>query len=118
VAQTLAYVGFASADALQTIDGTHFDSAGVVSLGQRFAAALEVPPLKFIGATRNGGNLLFTAAGLGGASCRVLSSANLTVPIAQWAPVSSNTFDPQGRLTFMCPAPPETPRQFYVIQMP
>jgi hypothetical protein len=117
VAQKVPYVGFASSDALQTIDRVHFDAAGAVSMGQRMAAALEVPPLKFVSATCSGSNLVLTASGLGAAPCRLLSSTDLAVPIATWIPVSSNAFDAQGRLTFTRPITPATNRQFYVIQL-
>jgi hypothetical protein len=117
VAQNLPYVGFASADALQTIDSTHFDSAGVVTLGQRFAAALEVPPLKFLSTTHSGSNLVLTASGLGAARCWLFSSTNLAVPMTQWTPVSSNAFDAQGSLTFTQPLTPASSQQFYAIEL-
>ena len=116
VAQSIPYVGFASADALQTIDGTHFDSAGVLVMGQRLAAALEVPPLKFVSAERNNSNLVLTASGLGAASCRLLSSPSLALPRASWSTVATNAFDSQGRLTFICPVSPSPSPLFYSIQ--
>ncbi|MEP6663728.1 MAG: sialate O-acetylesterase, partial [Verrucomicrobiota bacterium] len=113
VAQNLPYVGFASADALQTIDNTHFDSAGVVTLGQRFANALEVPPTKFISATQNGGDIVLTASGLARASCLLLTTTNLSV--GNWVPVSTNFFDGDGKLTLTFPIMPVPTQQFFAL---
>lgn len=41
VSQNLEYVGFASSLGLQTVDAIHFDTPGVIELGNRFAAEMN-----------------------------------------------------------------------------
>jgi len=53
VSQTVPHVGFASADGLQTYEGTHFITPDVLVLGQRFAAALQGLPATAVNLTNS-----------------------------------------------------------------
>ncbi len=116
LAQTIPYVGFASADSLQTFDGTHFDSESVLILGQRFADALEQPDLRFNDVTIKGGDVEFTAIGLGKAPFYLLSSTNLNLSRDQWTILSTNRFDAFGQVQITNPIPASA-RTFYSLKL-
>lgn len=96
LSENIPWVGFASADALVTVDGTHFNSDGVLLIGQRFAAGLETPPLKFISWSATTNTLVFSASGLARSSCRLLASTNLTLSSNSWSAISTNSFNGSG----------------------
>ena len=116
VAQKLPYVGFASADALQTIDSTHFTSGDVLTLGKRFAAGIETPTTRITGLSRNATNWVLTAVGLGRAPCRVLAATNVGLPLASWAPLSTNSFNAAGQLALTNMVAPGGQQEFYTVQ--
>ena len=62
------------------------------------------------------GRLGFTLAGVAGATVVVEACADLGQPI--WAPVSTNTFSPQGKAQFVDPALAERPGRFYRVRVP
>jgi hypothetical protein len=62
------------------------------------------------------GRLGFTLAGVAGVTVVVEACADLGQPI--WAPVSTNTFNPQGKAQFVDPAPAERPGRFYRVRVP
>lgn len=102
VAQNIPYVGFASSSNLVTLapDDPHFNSAGALIMGQRMAAALEVPPIRFAGLTQDTNGLLLTAAGLARSTCRLLASPDLALPRTQWTVVATNRFGADGQAAF------------------
>lgn len=62
------------------------------------------------------GRLGFTLAGVAGISVVVEASENLGQPI--WAPLSTNTFNPQGKAQFVDPTPAECPGRSYRVRVP
>jgi len=48
----------------------------------------------------------------------ILSSTNLAVPLIQWAPVLTNEFDSNGSFTVTNIINPNTPQNFYILQVP
>ena len=62
------------------------------------------------------GPLGFTLAGVAGVSVVVEASEALGQPI--WAPVSTNTFNPQGKAQFVDPAPADRPGRIYRLRVP
>jgi len=61
------------------------------------------------------GRLGFTLAGVAGVSVVVEACADLGQPI--WAPVSTNTFNPQGKAQFSNPALADRPGRFYRLRV-
>lgn len=58
-------------------------------------------------------------AGTNGAPGRnfyVLSSTNVILPLANWMPVATNTFAPDGSFSATSPAKPNQPNQFYILK--
>jgi fibronectin-binding autotransporter adhesin len=46
----------------------------------------------------------------------VLTSTNLTLPLSNWTPVVTNSFNPDGTFNYTNPIVPGTPRQFIDVQ--
>jgi hypothetical protein len=66
-----------------------------------------------------GGNFLFTGSnGLPQGTYWVLASTNVTLPVNQWTPVSTNQFDALGNFGFTNPPATNTAQLFYLIELP
>jgi fibronectin-binding autotransporter adhesin len=67
----------------------------------------------------NGTNLIMsgTNAPLSG-NYYVLSSTNVTLPLSNWTPVVTNTFDGSGNFIFTNGLIPGQPRTFFILQLP
>ena len=66
-----------------------------------------------------GGNLVFS--GTGGTSSgtyRVLTTTNLTTPLANWLPIATNNFDVSGNFSFTNPVTAGSHQQFFLIRQP
>lgn len=116
VSESVPFVGFASADGLTTVDGTHFTSDDVLILGQRFASAVEVPPLQFTKITRTGVNVTLLATGLAKSTIHLMTSPNLDDPIGNWPLLSTNTFDAAGECRFTNTFSPIGGNTFYRLR--
>ena len=53
--------------------------------------------------------------GAGSGNCYLLSSTNLTVPLANWTRVSTNAFDSNGNFN-ITNSVGGAPRNFYILQ--
>jgi hypothetical protein len=65
------------------------------------------------------GQLSFT--GFGGqprANYYVLWTTNMSLPPAQWSVIATNAFDNSGNFQFSLPRDPNSPRGFYILQLP
>ena len=77
-------------------------------------------PAKFSGISVNGTTLTITGSGgAGNGQYVLLGSTNLLLPISQWTPILTNTFDSSGNLNLSTNVvAPGTPQEFYLLQMP
>ena len=102
VSEIMPYVGFASSSNLPTLatNDPHFTASSQLTMGQRMAAALEVPPLRFEAITRAGNSVLLSATGLAQLRCRLVGTTNLPLPLSQWSLITTGRFDASGRLAF------------------
>lgn len=100
VSQDVPWVGFASADGLETFEGTHFVSRDVLELGRRFALGFKPPPAQITRLASAGAVWTFDAGGLAGAPGVLLCSTNLSLPLTNWTAIASNKFDSLGRGQF------------------
>jgi hypothetical protein len=65
----------------------------------------------------NGPNFIFGGTlGLPGASCYVLTSTNVELPVAKWTRVATNQFGDDG--SFLCTNAIGVPQMFYLLQLP
>ncbi|MGN6553377.1 MAG: sialate O-acetylesterase [Verrucomicrobiota bacterium] len=118
VAEIMPYVGFASSSNLSTLaaDDPHFTARSQLIMGQRMAAALEVPPTAITSINAGGTDVSFQMTGLAGASGRVLAATNLAEPLNQWIPMGSATFDPLGHANVVVPMVPGAAAEFFTIE--
>lgn len=87
-------------------------------LQQILPQLLSVPPPQISRAAMNGNNFFFTGTnGAAGWTYYVLSSASLSVPLAGWTVIATNTFDGAGHFSFTNAIVPNAPRQFYAIAL-
>ncbi len=67
----------------------------------------------------SGANAVFSGSnGLPNGTYHVLAATNLTLPLDQWTPVATNTFDSSGNFNFSQAMNPDAPGQFYLLQIP
>lgn len=116
ITRDIPWVGFASADGLQTYEGTHFITRDVLELGRRFAVGFNLPPAVITGFKGEGTQWLLTSSGLAGAPCRLLGTTNLTVPFSNWTSLDSNTFDSLGRTQFTNRTAPGKRQEYFQIR--
>jgi iduronate 2-sulfatase len=118
VSESMPYVGFASSSNLPTLaaNDPHFTATSQLTMGQRMAAALEIPPLTLTSASLAGTNLLVTAAGLARATCWLETTTNLPASPGSWAVVATNVFDASGRTIFGQPFRPDAAAVFFRLQ--
>jgi autotransporter-associated beta strand protein len=78
----------------------------------------RTPPPKIGGLTSNGNNLVFRGSnGVPNWTYYVLASANAAVPLSEWQRITTNVFDAAGNFNFTNRFSPDTPRQFYLLQL-
>ncbi len=73
--------------------------------------------LHFTSVSRAPGNLILNGInGSANGTYYVLSTTNLTVPLIDWTPLITNTFNPDGSFSITNPIDPTQPHEFYIIQ--
>jgi fibronectin-binding autotransporter adhesin len=72
-----------------------------------------------IGSTEiSGGNLIFNGAdGTTNGTYYVLTSTNVATPLADWTPVTTNTFDASGNFSVTNVINSNSPQQFYLLKL-
>ena len=66
-----------------------------------------------------GTNLVLSGAyGWPGHAYYILTSTNLALPVANWAPLATNPFDPYGNFRFTNGVDPRKPGLFYLLLLP
>ncbi len=67
----------------------------------------------------SGTNLIVTGlGGSPGSNYVILASTNLTLPLANWSALTTNTFDGSGQFHYTNPISPAKPRQFFIFKLP
>jgi hypothetical protein len=63
--------------------------------------------------------LIFNGTGgTTGSNYIILASTNLTLPLANWTRLTTNTFEGGGQFYFTNPMSPAKPRQFFIFKLP
>lgn len=74
---------------------------------------------EFTTVVSSGGNFIFNGTnGAPGNKFLVLTSTNLTAPLAQWTPVFTNNIDNFGRFSFTNTPNPAESRRFFILELP
>ncbi len=77
-----------------------------------------LPPV-ITGFTHSGTNLVINGTnGLSGGNYTVLTTTNLTTPKADWTRLITNSFNTDGSFSFTNGINPNTPQQYFLIQVP
>ncbi len=67
----------------------------------------------------SGTNLIFNGiGGSPGSNYVILTSTNLTLLLANWSALTTNTFDGSGQFRYTNPISPVKPRQFFIFKLP
>ena len=77
-----------------------------------------VPPRPVIKTVQviNGSIIISGSNGPDNGTCYVLTSTDLTLPLSQWTPISTNSFLSNGQISITIPITPGMPQQFYLLQ--
>ncbi len=79
---------------------------------------LVVEPPHFTNIQRNGNQLTFSGSGgVPGNAYDILSSADIVSPPQQWTIAGTGQFDASGNFTFTMTIDPNSPSQFYMLQL-
>jgi autotransporter-associated beta strand protein len=83
-----------------------------------FSTAPATPPV-FSSVTTSGSNLVLSGTnGPASGTYYVLSSTNVSLPMASWVRLATNQFNPGGNFTLTNPINLATPQMFYRLQLP
>ncbi len=78
---------------------------------------VELP--HFASIKRNGNTLMFSGSGgVPGNSYKIVSSADIALPLPQWTMAGTGQFDANGNFTFTITISTNSPSQFYMLQLP
>jgi hypothetical protein len=87
-------------------------------LQQILPLLFSLPSPQIGGAGISGNNFYFTGTnGSPGWTYEVLASTNLSLPLADWAVLSTNSFDGEGHFSFTNFIDPTTPQIFYAVSI-
>ena len=80
-------------------------------------AGSELPQFGIV--NLSGTNLIFNGTGgAAGSNYVILASTNLTIPLANWPALATNTFDGSGQFHYTNNVSPVKPRQFFIFKLP
>jgi len=69
--------------------------------------------------TQSGMNVVVSgASGSASGTCHVLTSTNVAAPLTNWLVMATNYFDGGGSFTFTNSVEPDSPQQFFRLQLP
>jgi hypothetical protein len=87
--------------------------------GSVSVASLTVPHPVINSISLNGTNLILSGTnGYATGTYYVLSSTNVILPLTQWTPLLTNTFDGSGNFAITNAFTPGMPQQFYILKLP
>jgi hypothetical protein len=112
-----SYAGsFASITPATPGAGLAWDTSQLNTFGVLNVVAAPSQPV--ISSTKeSGGNLIFSGTGgTNNGTYYVLTSTNLTIPLTNWTPLVTNTFDATGAFSVTNAISPTVPKQFYIIK--
>jgi hypothetical protein len=82
-------------------------------------AIIAVAQPTFLAPVLSGTNLVFSGTGgTPGGSYVVVTSSELTVPLPNWIPVATNSFDGSGNFSFTNGLSPASAAEYFVIEAP
>jgi autotransporter-associated beta strand protein len=99
--------------------GLSWNTSSLNSAGRISITGTIIPPQVQSGSVSGNNVTLSGSGGLAGANYYVLEGTNVTLPLAQWRRIATNTFDNSGNFSWTgAPHSPLLPAAFYTIQVP
>jgi len=95
-----------------TWDTTALNTDGI--LGVRGPQGPQISPPSISG----GGFNLGGSGGTPNQTYRVVASTDVSVPVSNWTPILTNTFDSSGNFSVTIPINPGTPQRFFLLRVP
>jgi fibronectin-binding autotransporter adhesin len=96
--------------------GLQWNTSALNTSGTILVAIQPIPKITNFGVI--GGNVVFSGTnGPANASYVVLTATDVTLPLASWTPIATNTFNGSGNFSFTNGAPAD-PQRFYLLQVP
>jgi autotransporter-associated beta strand protein len=96
--------------------GLAWDTSGLLNNGTLRVAVAPKPVINSVAVS--GANLVLSGTnGVPGATYYVLTSTNLTIPVAAWPRIATNLFDAIGTFAVTNQASPSVAQQFYILQL-
>jgi fibronectin-binding autotransporter adhesin len=77
-----------------------------------------VPVISPVSVSSNGGLVFTGTGGVADADFYLLTSTNIAAPMTNWTPVLTNQFDDNGNFNFTNPIDPNSPQNYYLLQLP
>jgi autotransporter-associated beta strand protein len=115
-----AYTGaFDLFDLPPLANGLTWDTTGLTSDGtiKVIGTAIAQPHIDSV--SLSSGNLVLSGTGgTAGADYHVLASTNVALPLAQWSPIQTNQFTVGGNFAFTNSIDSNTPKLFFILQVP
>ena len=97
--------------------GLQWNTSGLAVNGQLTINSVAQP--SFLAPVLSGTNLVFSGTGgTPGGSYVVVTSTNLAVPLPNWIPLATNSFDGSGNFSFTNSISPATAAEYFVIEVP
>jgi fibronectin type 3 domain-containing protein len=98
---------------------TATNMAGQSDFSSQASATVQAMPPTFGSISLSGTNLIVNGTnGTAGMNYLILTSTNLTLPLANWTELATNTFGPGGGFNFTNPLNPARPQQFFRLTLP
>jgi len=98
--------------------GLSWNTSSLSSAGTILVTGTAVPPV-ISSVSAAGGNLILSGSGgLPGATYYVVSTNNVSAPLANWPRIATNTFALDGQFTNSVPISLATPQAYFGIQVP
>ena len=96
-------------------EGLAWDQGHLTTDGTlRVIVASAIPP--FIGGIiLTSGNIVISGNGVPNGNYVVLATTNVALPLIQWTPIATNTFDGSGNFSFTNPVDPNSLQRFYIL---
>jgi autotransporter-associated beta strand protein len=109
--------GFSRIEPSSPGPGLAWDASRLAIDGALRVVALPTPGIATISIMDN--NVVLSGTnGVPGTSSYVLSTTNVALPLASWVRIATNVFDANGNFNFTNVVNPNTPQQFFSLQLP
>jgi len=113
-----SYAGSFSSVTLPALTpGLYWDASALNTAGLVRVVVETTPTIGSVGMVA-GGLVLVGTGGVTNGTSYVLTSTNISAPLANWTRLLTNQFDASGNFNFTNSISPDAPQDFYLLQLP